>query len=319
MMIRLVLGAVLLLMAAGTPSLAQDNNGAAREGQGLPENFHGKISYFGNHSGEVKSTRTIRDGPRRDCPRPDGGCPERIGGSLEIELEFDGDIVKGSFRGTGGLRESGLIGRRIGSMCRLYDLTDGSVWAGRCDTESFMGAVKSVPNSAVQVTVNFEAVSTKVRDYSEWERRRREAIARKRRYERLQATLNGNGPIESRFPAAIELDSYGWQYERLRAGSIRNVTRTKAKRGVYQVSAEYTLDNGATGWARGQIENEIIVCVEYSDLPGVCRPLNAPTPPEEPEDKPPAEVSSWILPKDIKDEVLPTQLAWRLLSKKGAF
>lgn len=318
-MIRVILGVVLALAAFSTPALAQGGNGGT-DATALPSEFHGKVSYFGNHSGEVKSTRTIRDGPKRDCPRPDGGCPERIGGSLEIELEFDGEIVKGSFRGTGGLRESGLIGRRIGSTCRLYDLTDGSVWAGRCDSEAFTGTVKSVPNSAVQVSVSFEAVGTKVRDYSEWERRRREAIARKRRYDQLQATLAGNGPIETRFAAAIELDSYGWQYDRLRPGTIRNVTRTKARRGAYLVSGEFALESGGSGWARAQIENEMIVCVEYWDIPGVCKPLAPPQPPPEPEDRPPTETTSnrWILPKTIPadGDVQPTQLAWRLLSSR---
>lgn len=314
-MIRLCLCAVLLLAAWSLPSFAQGVNGVAGDANVLPEEFRGRVIYFGNHSGEVKSTRTVRDGPRRDCPRPDQGCPERIGGSLEIELEFEGEIVKGSFRGTGGLRESKLIGRRVGSQCRLFDVTDGSVWAGRCDEQTFLGSIKSVPNAAVQVAVNFEAVGTRVRDYSEWERRQYEARLRRRRYELLQSQLNGNGPIESRFPAAIELDSYSWYFDKLRQGSIRNFTRTKAKRGVYTVQAEFTLESGSPAWARGRVENETITCVEFWDVPGVCRPLNVPPPPPEAEERPPE--TSWLLPAETMPGQAPvTQLAFRLLSDR---
>ena len=152
-MIRVCLG-VLLLLLTGISAPAALAQTAQDSASALPEGFRGRISYFGNHSGEVISTTTISGGPRRDCPRPDKRCPERIGGSLEIELTFDGEIVKGTFRGTGGLRDSALIGRRIGSQCRLYDLSDGSVWQGRCDAQGFVGGVKSVPNAQVQITLS---------------------------------------------------------------------------------------------------------------------------------------------------------------------
>lgn len=315
-MIRVCLSAALLAAAWSVPAVAQGNDLGSAQAEALPPDFRGKVQYFGNHSGEVRSVRTIRGGPRKDCPRPDQGCPERVGGSLEVELEYDGDIVKGSFRGTGGLRESALIGRRVGSQCRLYDLTDGSVWSGRCDGESFLGSVKSVPNAAVQIAISFEAVGTRVRDFSEWQRRRREAILRKRRYEILQAQLAGNGPIETRFAAAIELDSFNWYFDRLRPNTIRNITKTKPKRGFYQVSGEFSLESGAAGWARANIENEVIACVEYWDVPGVCRPLSATPPPPEPENEPPADAdAAWLLPREaLPADAQPTNVAFRLLS-----
>ncbi len=298
-MIRLLLSATLAIAAFSTPALAQNSNGIAvgePNGNALPPDFRGRISYFGNHSGEVIAVLTMRGGPKKDCPRPDHRCPERIGGSLEVELEFDGDIVKGNFRGTGGIRDSQLIGRRIGSQCRLYDLADGSVWSGRCDTQSFSGSVKSVPNAQVQVALSFDAVGTRTRDYSEWERRRREAILRRRHYQVLQAQLAGNAPIEVRFAAALELDSYGWAFDRYRPGSLTDIRRTKTKHGMYDITGGFTLDGGGTGWARAHVENEQIVCIELWDVPGVCRPLNIPGPPPEPESQPPADATSWILP-----------------------
>ena len=295
-MIRMCLSAMLLLTLSVAPSYAQVNQAAvADQANVLPDDFRGRISYFGNHSGEVVSTLTISGGPKKDCPRPDKRCPERIGGSLEVELEFDGDIVKGSFRGTGGLRDSTLIGRRVGSQCRLYDLTDGSVWQGRCDAQGFQGGVKSVPNATVQITLNFETVGTKFRDYSEWERRRRAAWARKRHYQILRAQYEGTGPIELRFTAAVELDAFGWSLDGYRPGSMTNIRRTKAKRGVYDVTGDFVLQSGAKLSVRARVENEQIACLEYSDIPGVCRPVVLPSPPPEPEDQPPAE-TSWLIP-----------------------
>lgn len=313
-MIRMCLSAMLLLISWAAPSYAQGNNAAvADQANVLPDDFRGRISYFGNHSGEVIATLTIAGGPKKDCPRPDHRCPERIGGSLEVELEFDGDIVKGTFRGTGGLRDSTLIGRRVGSQCRLYDLTDGSVWQGRCDAQGFQGGVKSVPNATVQITLNFETVGTKFRDYSEWERRRRAAWARKRHYQILRAQYEGNGAIELRFAAGAELDAFGWSLDGFRPGSMTNIRKTKPKRGAYDIFGEFTLQSGAKGSVRGRVENDQITCLEYWDVPGVCRPIALPSPPPEPEENPPAE-TSWLLPS--VPHAQPVQVAMRATSQR---
>lgn len=295
-MIRTLTGALLALVAWSTPALAQ--KAAPVDVAAFPAEFHGKVSYFGNHSGEVISVLTMRGGPKKDCPRPDKRCPERIGGSLEVELEFDGDIVKGNFRGTGGIRDSALIGRRIGSQCRLYDLADGSVWSGRCDAQSFTGAVKSVPNAQVQIELNFDAVGTRTRDFAEWERRRREAILRRRHYQMLQAQLNGNGPIENRFAAALELDSYSWPFEAYQQGSLTDIRRIKGKRGAFDLTGSFRLRGGGSGWARVHVEGDQITCIELWDAPGLCRPLSIPGPPPEPEDRPPSDATSWTLPSN---------------------
>jgi hypothetical protein len=318
-MYRLLLSAMMAMAALAGPALAQPSNGVAvgePNGSSLPPDFRGKISYFGNHSGEVISVLTMRGGPKKDCPRPDKRCPERIGGSLEVELEFDGDIVKGNFRGTGGIRDSALIGRRIGAQCRLYDLADGSVWTGRCDTQAFSGSVKSVANSQVQVALGFDAVGTRTRDYSEWDRRRREAILRRRHYQVLQAQYNGNAPIEIRFAAAIELDSYAWPFDRFRPGTLTDIRKTKPKRGAYDISGTFGLESRAGGWARAHVENDQIVCIELWDVPGVCRAPNIPGPPPEPEANPPADATMWKLPSVPQDPALgdPAMLASRLPS-----
>lgn len=260
-------------------SAQQPGYQSASTANSLPDEFRGKISYFGNHSGEVISTRAGDVGkPSSDCARPDRRCPVRIGGSLQVDLEFDGVVVRGSFRGSGGLRDSGLIGRRQGSQCRLFDLTDGSVWAGHCDREGFVGTVKSVAGAGTQLTLSFEAVGTKTNDYAESERQRRQAQQIARRIEYLKSVILGNDPVEDRVLASVELDSFGWIYDRLLPDTLAISRRIKGSRGSYTIEVTFSLDSGKKGWARARIDREAILCVEFWDYPGNCRAVKAPPP-----------------------------------------
>ena len=61
--------AILLAILSAAPAAAQVVVPAANDG--LPEDFHGKVQYFGNHSGEVRAT--VPGTPRRT----DTKCPKR--------------------------------------------------------------------------------------------------------------------------------------------------------------------------------------------------------------------------------------------------
>lgn len=246
----------------------------------LPNNFHGKVSYFGNHSGEIVSARSGESRkPTSDCPRPDQRCPVRIGGSLQVDLEFDGVVVRGSFRGSGGLRDSGLIGRRQGGQCRLFDLTDGSVWSGQCSREGFVGTVKSVGGASNQITLSFEVVGTKTEDYAERDRLKREALQNARRIEFLRGVLASNDSVEDRVLASVELDAYSWTYDRLRVSTLVIERRTKPRRGSYEIDVAFELQGGGKGWAHARIEQDAIICIEFWDFPGKCRAIKLPTTP----------------------------------------
>ena len=269
--------AILLAILSAAPAAAQVVVPAANDG--LPEDFHGKVQYFGNHSGEVRAT--VPGTPRRTdtkCPKREGGCPELIGGSFQAELEFDGDIVRGQYRGTGGMRPSTLIGRRSGANCRLFDTTDGSVWSGRCDREAFIGSVRSVPNAPEQIELVFETVGVNTVDFYQRER----DLELVRAYDRLGGIVFGDGAGEARLDAILELQSYfvdpGKAY---RSGTLRNVERQSEKKNspIYSVYGEYTRRDGANAWARAQFEYDRFVCIETSIEPGYCRVID-PNPPE---------------------------------------
>lgn len=264
-----------------SPALAQQGRlESASSTDDLPNDFHGKISYFGNHSGEMTSPGSGEARKAgRDCDRTGKRCLTRIGGSLQVDLEFDGVVVRGSFRGSGGLRDSGLIGRRQGSQCRLFDLTDGSVWAGHCGRDSFAGTVKSVEGATNQMTLSFEAVGTKTSDYADRDRRRRDALVRARRIEFLRSVALGSAPIEDRVIASVELDSFSWTYDRLRPGTIAVKRRTKARKGNFEIEVGFDLASGDKGWARARIDRQGIACIEFWDFPGKCRGVTPPPPP----------------------------------------
>ncbi|WP_374146368.1 hypothetical protein [Sphingomonas sp. 28-63-12] len=280
-MFRMGLSATLLFSAfsllPGAANAQQSSYKSAPGADGLPDDFHGKVSYFGNHSGEVIIERSgeARKGAG-DCQRPDHRCPTRIGGSLQVDLEYDGLVVRGSFRGSGGLHDSGLIGRRQGAQCRLFDLTDGSVWSGHCDRDGFVGTVKSVPGAATQISLSVEVVGTKVNDYAERDRRRRDALLTQRRIEFLRSVIASNARIDDRLLAAVELDAYSWTYDKLRPETLTIVRHGKARSGRYQIDVEFDLVAGGRGWAHAQIDRDSVACIEFWDVPGQCRAINQP-------------------------------------------
>ena len=275
---RSLILALSLAVLGVAPASAQVVTPAATGG--LPEDFQGKVQYFGNHSGEVVAT--VPGTPRRTdtkCPKREGGCPELIGGSFQAELEFDGDIVKGTYRGTGGMRPSTLIGRRNGANCRLFDTTDGSVWSGRCDREAFIGTVRSVPNAPEQIDLAFETVGVNTIDFLERDRTRQLIAA----YDRFGGIAFGQDAGESRLDALLQLHGYFVQPgEAYRPGTLRNVERESEKKNspIYTVYGEYTRVDGASAWARARFEYDRFVCLETSVEQGYCRPIDSvpPTP-----------------------------------------
>ena len=248
---------------------------------GLPADFAGKLLYFGNHSGEIVETRQIASRNKVKCPKPGGGCPDRIGGSLQVELSFDGDIVKGRYRGTGGLRPANLIGRREGASCRLFDTSDGAVWTGRCDARGFTGGVKSVPNAGEQIGLSFETVAVRVIDFVEYDRMRELAD----RFPVLAPRAFGDADIGDRLDALLQIESLrtGTPY---RAGSLGKVRKSdSANRGRdYVAYAEYATGTGRTGWIRARMLNDGFACIELWDRPGVCEPVDRSAPEAEPVD-----------------------------------
>jgi len=293
-MLRLCLCAALL---TASWSLAHAQSGAApQQRAALPADFHGKVAYFGNNSGKLSGIRRgAKPMTSKDCPRPDQRCPRLVGGSLEVELLFDGDVVRGRFRGSGGLEGGELIGRRNGSQCLLFDRNDGSQWIGACDQAGFTGAVRSVDNAPLGIELSFTTIGTRTIDFGRIRYLREQRARREARIKLLQQRLESSMPIEYRLEAAVELDSYGWTGDAYAPGTLTALRKSKARNGGrdYSIYAEYKLQGGGNGWVRATVQNDAITCLEQFDAPGICRPILTPLPIEIPAEEDAAAVDDW--------------------------
>jgi hypothetical protein len=292
-MIRFCIAALLLVAGSVAPAFAQSPEAlSASDASPLPPDFRGKVEYFGNHTGRVATAHTFREGPFKDCIRPSKDCPAQLGGSLKVVLEFDGEIVHGVFEGTGGIRSSSLIGRRVGGQCELYDPEDGSTWSGICDRRNFNGRVYSVPNALVQVKLDFKTVGIRVVDasalYDQW----LAEVRWVRAYD--MAIRKWNSPyIDDRLRAAIELSAYGYQIDPFAPGSMGPISEADGEKRTRYLTIEYKTQSGARGWARATAEGRghnrekyELVCIEFWDVSG-CTPFNPPPRPPEPPRQPP--------------------------------
>ncbi len=273
-MIRFIALALLFVCA---PAAAQSSSAST----GFAPEFQGKVRYFGNHSGRITTRLGV---PRRAsnlCPKPGGTCPEPVGGSLQVELVFDGEIVRGKYHGTGGLPDGTLIGRRNGALCTLFDTGDGSEWNGVCDARGFTGAVKSVPNAGTQVEIGFQSVGISTIDYAAIYDQWRQEKAWARQFRLLESRAYGDGSIADRLDALLQLDSRRWPVERYVPGSLGPL---KKSRGTYY--ATFQMEGGRSGWVRAQLSDKAFTCLEYWDAPGACHPFARPAAPPPPPDRP---------------------------------
>jgi len=133
---------------------------------------------------------------------------------VKVVLSFDGEHVTGfyysvgGFEGPNGLREGTLIGRRTSIGCELYE-ADGTMWqATTCGSKGFQGQIVSVRGIPKQSEVTSSTVGMFVRDTGWITRLGEEEARRDRRINWLTQRLDGAGTPQSRFRAAIEIDSF---------------------------------------------------------------------------------------------------------------
>lgn len=120
-----------------SPSYAQPRTVSRAQNDVLPSDFRGTISYAGQHEG------TLTRGRRTD----------RLGGSLNITIDYNGQRVTGSYSGTGGINHGTLTGSRTGSRCRLVDDRGGDVLEAECTRTRFVG-ISQQRSSRQSATVN---------------------------------------------------------------------------------------------------------------------------------------------------------------------
>jgi len=122
----------------------------------LPPDFRGRISYQGTH--------------RANCSRG-GEERARYGGSLNVELTFNGNNVTGSFSGTGGINTGTMSGTRTGNRCRMIESRGGDLIEGECTRTRFSAIARSQGNRDA-LAARFEANATRFVDAAAEERQR---------------------------------------------------------------------------------------------------------------------------------------------------
>jgi hypothetical protein len=139
--------AMMAALAVAGPTSAQQS-GPIDLSDSLPPDFRGTITYRGSHGA------LLDRGPRRGT--------RQYGGSLTIELTFEGNRVTGRFSGTGGINSGTMTGTRNGNHCRLIEARDGDVIEGECTRSRLSARARSTRANAM--TASFEAQATRVVD-----------------------------------------------------------------------------------------------------------------------------------------------------------
>lgn len=73
----------------------------------------------------------------------------------------------------------------------------------------------------------------------------------------------------------ITRDSWGWMFNRYDRGSVRNSRFARLSDRTYIVQSDYTYNGGRSGWVQLHVSDNRLVCVEYHDFAGQCRPIGA--------------------------------------------
>ncbi|MBN8810927.1 MULTISPECIES: hypothetical protein [Sphingomonas] len=277
-MFRAAVTALAAAMLVPLAALAAD-----RDDGGLAPDFEGQVAYFGNYTGKTSVTADLRRREQTPCPYQDQRCYQQIvGGGVKVVLSFDGEHVTGfyysvgGFEGPNGLREGTLIGRRTAMGCELYE-ADGTMWqATTCGSKGFQGQIVSVRGIPKQSEVSFSTVGMFVRDTGWITKLGEEEARRDRRINWLSQKIDGPGAPESRFRAAIELDSFSRHFRGIDMGRVSEPVRSgkPRKNREWYLDSSYTRQDGSTGNIRGVIYNDRLRCLQWDEEP--CGPIHPP-------------------------------------------
>lgn len=282
----------------------------------LPPDFRGRIVYCGNYSGSLMvSGRPPRRLNLREILNS-APTREDIAGDMEISLEFDGDNVRGTYRPTGRLGRSQVSGTRQGNECRLYDpdgwpwtgRCDREGFQG--SAQSIAGQEPVVRFGFQTRTLSFvdRVVEERERAIASAERERQQADAMRRASASVEVapstdarrtsasqttsrrgtTQGGSRPsstqaarYRSLLDRTVADDSLGWNFFSYARGSMRisaiDTRPTALQNGATAiVTGEFSYGGGTEGWVRAQVSGNMVLCVEYRDTFGICRPVNTP-------------------------------------------
>lgn len=269
LVLRLLIPASLVAaLPASLPAQQYGGSQMSASSDTLPANFRGRITYQGTH--EAVLERGSRRGSRQ------------YGGSLTIELTFDGNAVSGRFSGTGGINNGTMSGTRNGSRCRLFEERAGDIVEGECTRTRFSAVARS-QGSRNSMAAAFEARATQLADARVEEEQRRiaaaEAAERARAAAAAYDALPSAGPaLTRRLDGYVQTDARGWAYHRYDAGSLTNVKIIdgSVRSGNFVMQGYYTFNGGSRGWVMGKMAGGKLECIQFWNSVIGCRGLRTP-------------------------------------------
>ncbi|HPU15637.1 MAG TPA: hypothetical protein PK808_06115 [Polymorphobacter sp.] len=213
-----------------------------------------------------------------------GPPKEHMTGALTVDLEFNGEQVKGRYQPNGKMNPGSFTGNVRDGVCTLYDDHDGAPWTGACGRNGFSGSVTSVANNPVQGTVNFQTSVIKIVDYDVRDREAAavaaaDKIASEKRAAAQLAAIRAMplaGPVLTKqLNSFVIADSAGWVMNHYDAGTIHNVrvAEGSAKTGNMVLRGEYTFNGGESGWVLAKLVGGKLDCIQFWDARIGCRGL----------------------------------------------
>lgn len=270
--------------------LAREGSPGGSSVDALPPEWRGRIRYSGTHEGYVQTASAMRDLSLEGAVRALNGQRRQYGGTLEMDLTFDGRAVSGTVSGTGGISTSRLRGTREGSRCRLT-VDDVALLEAECTRAALTGISRNRSDSSDTMVMRIEARAISVVDAAEQERqqlaaaaaaetRRQAAQAERDRAEAADrariAALPAASAAQARLLAeAVRQDSGAWLVNEFDAGSMVNVRVAGRDGAATTLRGEYTFNGGRPGWVEARVTGGRIECLDYWDMSG-CAPVRTP-------------------------------------------
>lgn len=272
---------------------AQSN---AVQGDMLPPDFRGEITYYGNYSGRL-TTRANRMRNLSVAEALRSATSSRtlpLSGEYEITIRYDGAQITGNWASRSATGPNGasldprgtITGTRNGSTCTFNDpsAAGGPPGVAYCGRGRWEWANDNVFNpQGHQVALRVLTSQTRFVDYAERERSRaieaeNARIAAGEAAARYAALPDAGPTLTRRLDALVQTDSRGWAFNRYSSGSMRNVkiVSGRAGSGTYVMRGEYTYNGGQAGWVMAEMNGQNLSCIQFWDAVMGCRGLRTP-------------------------------------------
>jgi len=276
------------------PASAQEYRGRADDrGDTLPADFRGRITYQGNFSAKAfragRAPANASNIVRRIARGNDREWSED--GTITITVEFDGNRIRGSHSGSGGMGRGTFTGTRNGRFCTISS-GQGDQNTVECTRTTWSGTSRSAAGARIESTVQIDARATQFVDAGAPPVQAPQRGAAPRPEARTTPVAGVSParqgsvapPVQPAAPTgtagiidrAIRQDSQSWLSNTYDPGSVSDVRRTGGSGGTITYSATYTFNQGIRGSVVVDISGNRVRCLQFFDTNSCVPPRASP-------------------------------------------